>query len=61
MLLLCHNIFPNQGGSIIRAARRMADYVGFDPETGLLTPEKPKAEKDPFILEDGKKNLLTLL
>jgi len=39
----------------------MADYVGFDPETGLLTPEKPKAEKDPFILEDGKKNLLTLL
>lgn len=42
----------DQGGSIIRAARRMAEYVGFDPETGLLTPEKPQLDKDPFILED---------
>ena len=33
----------------------MAEHVGFDPETGLLTPEKPQMDKDPFILEDGKK------
>merc|ERR1719341_1696666 len=33
------------GGSIIRQARRQAEMLGFDPDTGMLTGEGPKKEE----------------
>jgi len=33
------------GGSIIRAARRQAEMLGFHPDTGMLTREGPKQEE----------------
>ncbi|XP_013401119.1 peregrin-like isoform X1 [Lingula anatina] len=44
----------DQGGALIRAAQRMAERVGYDPETGLHLPHRPKLEeKEPVIVEDG--------
>ena len=39
---------------MIRGAKRMAERVGFDPETGLLTEEAPKIQENINILEDSK-------
>ena len=33
------------GGSIIRQAKRQAEMLGFDPDTGMLTGEGPKKEE----------------
>ena len=41
-----------QGGSVIRFARRTAERVGYDPETGLHLEEAPETKKEPVILED---------
>lgn len=44
-----------QGGAIIRATRRMAERVGYDPDTGLHLAEPPQnCRNDPVILEDCK-------
>jgi hypothetical protein len=32
----------DQGGAILRQARRDFAEIGFDPATGLLLPEKPQ-------------------
>ena len=51
-----------QGGAIIRSARRTAERVGYDPDTGLHLPEAPQEQKkEPVILEDckWKKNLIS--
>ncbi|KAL3851628.1 hypothetical protein ACJMK2_015361 [Sinanodonta woodiana] len=43
----------DQCGIIIRAARRMIEKVGYDPETGLHLPEPPEEKShDPLILDD---------
>ncbi|XP_041350148.1 peregrin-like isoform X2 [Gigantopelta aegis] len=43
----------DQGGSIIRSTRRMAEQVGFDPETGLHLPKQPSnSDAPPVIIED---------
>ncbi|KAK3601756.1 hypothetical protein CHS0354_016120 [Potamilus streckersoni] len=43
----------DQCGIIIRAARRMIEKVGYDPETGLHLPDPPEEKShDPFILDD---------
>ena len=41
---------------MLRAARRMYDRIGFDPDTGLHTPEPPAQENiEPAkMLEDGR-------
>ena len=44
-----------QGGTIIRAARRMAEKVGYDLETGRHLDEAPQfKQEDPTLLEDGE-------
>jgi len=44
-----------QGGAIIRQARRTAERVGYDPDTGLHLPEPPAdQQREPVILEDCK-------
>ena len=48
-----------QGGTIIRAARRMAEKVGYDPETGRHLDEAPQyKQEDPASLEDGESHRL---
>ncbi|XP_067685196.1 peregrin-like isoform X3 [Haliotis asinina] len=43
----------DQGGSIIRSTRRMAERIGFDMETGMHIKDVPsKQDKEPVILED---------
>nr|KAG5704279.1 hypothetical protein BaRGS_012588 [Batillaria attramentaria] len=41
-----------QGGTIIRAAKKLAERVGFDMETGLPTCHKPPQHQEPDNLED---------
>lgn len=36
----------DQGGSIIRQAKRLADQVGFDPETGLHTAQRTVVQQE---------------
>jgi bromodomain and PHD finger-containing protein 1 len=58
----------DQGGSIIRQARRQAEMLGFDPETGMLTGEGPKKEEvsddrlmkeiDEFLKDGGAREAL---
>lgn len=43
-----------QGGAVIRAAKRMAEKIGYDPETGLHSTRAPSPKKEPFIIDDGK-------
>ena len=39
----------------MRATRRMAERIGFDPETGLHTFDAPKqGDEDSSLLEGGK-------
>ena len=45
----------------MRAAKRMAARVGYDPDTGLHLAETPQVEEEPMILEDGKTTLFTLV
>ena len=47
--------FLLQGGAVLRAARRMYDRSGFDPETGMHMAEQPPMELvEPInALEDG--------
>ena len=52
--MIIMSTYALQGGVIIRAARRMADRVGFDPETGLLTAETPKVQEDVNLLDDSE-------
>ncbi len=52
-LLLCYL----QGGAVIRAARRMAEKVGYDQETGLhLEAAPPTPRKELHVLQDGTYN-----
>lgn len=39
---------------MIRAARRMAERVGYDPETGLLSGDVPQIEDSQMIIQDGE-------
>ena len=39
---------------MIRAARRMAERVGYDPETGLHSGDLPQIEDSEMIIQDGK-------
>ncbi|CAH2278224.1 bromodomain-containing 1 isoform X3 [Pelobates cultripes] len=48
----------DQGGVLLRQARREANTVGFDDETGMHLPERPKIEPPPqFTWEDVDKLL----
>ncbi|XP_073429587.1 bromodomain-containing protein 1 isoform X4 [Dendrobates tinctorius] len=48
----------DQGGALLRQARRDANAVGFDEETGIHLPEPPKIEPPPqFTWEDVDKLL----
>ncbi|KAL5015436.1 hypothetical protein ScPMuIL_009706 [Solemya velum] len=42
----------DQGGSVIRATRRMIERVGYDMDTGLHTKDLPNLDQQPLILED---------
>lgn len=45
----------DQGGALLRQARRDANAIGFDEETGMHLPEQPKIEPPAqFSWEDGK-------
>lgn len=45
----------DQGGAILRRARREANRIGFDFSSGLHLPESPRAEPaPPFSWEDGE-------
>lgn len=45
----------DQGGVLLRKARRHAECVGFEPGTGMHTREPPKVEAPPpFSWEDGE-------
>lgn len=45
----------DQGGTILRRARREAERIGFDFHSGLHLPEAPKQEVlPPFSWEDGE-------
>jgi hypothetical protein len=39
---------------VIRAARRMVERVGYDPDTGLHLEREPDPIGSPVILEDSK-------
>ena len=39
---------------MIRAARRMAERVGYDPETGLHSGDVPQIEDSQMIIQDGE-------
>lgn len=45
--------FSFKGGAIVRAAKKLAERVGFDMETGLHLPQPPQKE-EPENLEDCK-------
>jgi bromodomain and PHD finger-containing protein 1 len=40
----------DQGGAVIRSARRAAESIGFDSETGLHTPDPLKVTTAPVIV-----------
>lgn len=45
----------DQGGVVLRQARRDAEGIGYNNETGMHLPERPKLESpQPFSWEDGK-------
>ena len=45
----------DQGGVVLRQARRQADSVGFEEASGMHLPERPAAApRRPFSWEDGK-------
>lgn len=45
----------DQGGVVLRQARRDAEGIGFNNETGMHLSERPKLESpQPFSWEDGK-------
>lgn len=45
----------DQGGVVLRQARRQADSIGFEEASGLHLPERPAAApRRPFSWEDGK-------
>lgn len=45
----------DQGGVLLRKARRHAEHIGFGPGTGMHMSEPPKVESPlPFSWEDGK-------
>jgi hypothetical protein len=45
----------DQGGVLIRKARRDAERIGFDPLAGIHLPEAPKLEPaPPFSWDEGK-------
>uniref|UniRef100_A0A6I8QNU2 Bromodomain containing 1 n=1 Tax=Xenopus tropicalis TaxID=8364 RepID=A0A6I8QNU2_XENTR len=47
----------DHGGVLLRQARREANVIGFDEETGMHLPEQPKIEAPPqFSWEDGDKS-----
>lgn len=46
----------DQGGVVLRQAKRDAEGIGYNNETGMHLPEQPKLElPPPFSWEDGKK------
>lgn len=57
----------DQGGAILRQARRDFAAIGFDKETGLLLPEKPllgsakEPTTDEQLIDEGKYEVATLL
>lgn len=53
-----HRILTPQGGAIIRQLRRNVENIGFDMETGLLLPHRPKPLpeiSDNKIIKEGEK------
>lgn len=45
----------DQGGVVLRQARRQVDSIGFEEATGMHLPERPAAApRRPFSWEDGK-------
>lgn len=45
----------DQGGVVLRQARRQVDSIGFEEASGLHLPERPAvAPRRPFSWEDGK-------
>ena len=45
----------DQGGAVLRKARRDAQTIGFDLASGMLLPTPPKTEAPPtFSWEDGE-------
>lgn len=45
----------DQGGVVLRQARRQVDSIGFEEASGLHLPERPAAApRRPFSWEDGK-------
>lgn len=45
----------DQGGVVLRQARRQADSIGFEEASGMHLPERPAAApRRPFSWEDGK-------
>lgn len=46
----------DQGGVVLRQARRQADSVGFEEASGMHLPERPPAApRRPFSWDDGKR------
>ena len=43
---------------MIRAAQRMAERVGYDPETGLHSGDVPQIEDSEMIIQDGEDLLI---
>lgn len=51
----------DQGGVLLRKARRHVEVTGFDFDSGMHLPEPPKLEPPPqFSWEDGEYNHLEL-
>lgn len=45
----------DQGGVVLRQARRQADSIGFEAASGMHLPERPAAApRRPFSWDDGK-------
>lgn len=45
----------DQGGVVLRQARRQADSIGFEEASGMHLPERPAAApRRPFSWDDGK-------
>ena len=43
----------DQGGVVLRAARRMSQRIGFDPDTGLHMSEQPTDVSQLLSFDDG--------
>ena len=46
---------------MVRAAKRMFERVGYDPQTGLHLEAPPTPKKETLVLEDGKLSIITAI